>query len=140
MAGPLPENFVSQGKIFVDMPGPRGASKQLLTVKKFDVKEGGSVEVVTTVGVDGGAGHREKQGGFTITMTCIRTVGQIPEVDWDYAKAAKKRFTISTEDESNGRKKSYVFCRVSKTDTSKDPDGAHEDEIEIVGLQRVDDQ
>lgn len=140
MAGPIPNNFVSQGKIFIDMPGPKGASKQLLTVKKFDVKDNGSREVVTTVGVDGGAGTRKKQGGFTITMTCIRTVGQDPEVDWDYAKDTDKFFTVSTEDENNGRKKSYLFVQVSKTDTSKDPDGAHEDEIELVCLQRVEDQ
>ncbi len=139
MAGPVPANFVSQGKIFVDMPGPRGASKQILTCKKFDVKEDGSVEVVTTVGVNGGAGWRQKQGGFKITMTNIRTVGQIPEVDWDYAKATQKIFTISTEDENDGRKQSYL-CRVSKTDTSKDDQGSHEDEIEIAAISRDDDQ
>lgn len=139
MAGPTPQNFVSQGKIFIDMPGPRGASKQLLTVKKFDAKEDGSVDVVTTIGVDGGAGWRQKQGGFKITMTCVRTVGQLPEVDWDFAKQTKKIFTISTEDEDNGRKQSYL-CRVSKTDTSKDDQGAHEDEIEIAALSRLDDQ
>jgi hypothetical protein len=140
MAGPLPNNFVSQGKIFIDMPGPRGASKQLLTVKKFDVKDNASREVVTTVGVNRGAGTRKKQGGLTITMTCIRTVGQVPEVDWDYANDTDKFFTISTEDEGNGRKKSYLFCQVSKTDTSKDPEGVHEDEIEIVSLQPIEDQ
>lgn len=139
MAGPSPQNFVSQGKIFIDMPGPRGASKQLLTVKKFDVKEGGSVEVVTTVGVDDGAGWRQKQGGFMISMTCIRTVGQTPEVDWVYAKATKKIFTISTEDEDNGKKESYL-CRVSKIDTTKDDQGSHEDEIEIAALSRTEDQ
>lgn len=140
MAGPIPQSFVSQGKIFIDMPGPRGASKQLLTVKKFDVKEGGSVEGVMTIGVDEGAGHREKQGAYTITMTCIRTVGQTPEVDWAYAKATKKLFTISTEDENDGRKFSYLFIRVSKVDTSKDDAGSHEDEIELVALRRVNDQ
>ena len=139
MAGPVPANFVSQGKIKIDAPGPRGASKQLLTVKKWDVKEDGSVDVVTTIGVDGGAGWRKKQGGFKITLTCIRTVGAIPEVDWDFYKATDKIFTLSTEDESNGRQQSYL-CRVSKTDTSKDPDGMHEDEIEIAALSRTDDQ
>lgn len=135
---PTPQNFVSQGKIFVDMPGPRGASKQLLTVKKFDAKPSGSVEVITTIGVDDGAGWREKQGGFMISMTCVRTVGQTPEVDWNYAKATKKVFTISTEDESNGRKESYL-CRVSKVDTTRDDQGSHEDEIEIAALSRTED-
>ena len=139
MAGPVPANFTSQGKIFIDMPGPRGASRQLLTVRKFDVKEDGSVDVITTIGVDGGAGWRKKQGGFKITMTAVRTVGQVPEVDWDFAKATDKIFTISTEDEQNGRQQSYL-CRVSKTDTSKDDQGVHEDEIELAALSRTDDQ
>jgi hypothetical protein len=139
MAGPVPANFVSQGKIFVDMPGPRGASKQLLTVSKFDAKEDGSVDVVTTIGVNGGAGWRKKQGGFKISMTCIRTVGQAPEVDWDYAKETDKVFTISTEDELDGRIRNYL-CRVSKTDSSEDDQGAFEDQIELAALSRVNDQ
>lgn len=140
MAGPLPQNFASQGKIFVDMPGPRGASKQLLTIKKFDAKPQGSREVVTTIGVNNGAGTRKKQGGWMITMTSIRTVGAVPEVDWEYANETDKFFTISTEDEGNGRKQSYLFCQVSKVDTTKDDQGVHEDEIEICCLQKVDDQ
>lgn len=138
MAGPAPQFFVSQGKIFVDMPGPRGAAKQLLTIKKFDVKPAGSTEVVTTIGVENGAGWRDKQGGVMLTMTAVRTVGQTPEVDWWYAKDTKKVFTISTEDESNGRKESYL-CRVSKVDTTRDDQGSHEDEIEIAALYRQED-
>lgn len=135
----IPQPFVSQGAIFVDMPGPRGASKQLLTVKKFDAKPQGSREVITTIGVNDGAGKRKKQGGWTITMTVVRTTGQAPEVDWEYARQTDKDFTISTEDEGNGRKESYLFCSVSKVDTTKDPDGAHEDEIEIVALTKTTD-
>lgn len=139
MAGPSPQNFVSQGKIFIDMPGPRGASKQLLTVKKFDAKEGGSVEVVTTIGVEEGAGWRKKQGGYMISMTCVRTVGDTPEVDWYYAKSTDKIFTISTEDEGNGLKTSYL-CRVSKADPQSDDQGSHEFEVEIAAIKRTPDQ
>jgi len=139
MAGPIPAAFVSQGKILIDMPGPKGKAGQLLTVEKFDVKEGGSVEGVTTIGVNEGAGHQEKQGAYTISMTCRRTVGKNPEVDWVYAKQTKKLFTISTEDESNGLSFSYLYCRVSKIDPSKDPEGNHKDEVELIALQRVGD-
>lgn len=139
MAGPVPANFVSQGKIFIDMPGPRGASKQLLTVTKFDAKEDGSVDVITTIGVDDGAGWRQKQGGHKISMTCIRTVGQVPEVDWAYAKQVKKIFTISFEDELDGRIQNYL-CRISKIDSSMDDQGAYEDQIELAALSRVNDQ
>lgn len=139
MGGLVPANFVSNGKIKIDMPGPRGANKQLLTVKKFSAKEDGSVDVVTTIGVQGGAGWREKQGGFKITLTQIRTTDQDPEVDWDYAKETKKIFTITTEDEGNGRIRNYL-CRVSKTDSDEDDQGQFEDEIEIAALNRINDQ
>lgn len=138
-AGPVPANFVSQGKIKIDMPGPRGANKQLLTIKKFSAKEDGSVDVVTTIGVNNGAGWRKKQGGFKITMTAIRTVDKDPEIDWDFAKETDKVFTITTEDEGSGRIRNYL-CRVSKTDSDEDDQGAFEDEIEIAALSRVNDQ
>lgn len=137
MAGPLPQDFVSNAKIFIDMPGPRGAAKQLLTVKKIDAKEDGSVDVVTTVGVTEGAGHREKQGGYKISVKVVRTIGTNPEVDWEFAKSTKKKFTISSEDEDNGRKISYLFCRVSKVDPETDDQGVCEQDVEIVALQRV---
>ncbi len=140
MAGPIPpQDFVSQSAIFIDMPGPLGASKQLLTVKKMDVKEDGSVDAVTTIGVDGGAGWREKQGGLKITLKIVRTVGTQREVDWEFAKLTKKKFTISTEDESNGRKVSYL-CRVSKVDPEDDDQGVHEQDVELTALYRTVDQ
>ncbi len=83
MAGPTPQNFVSQGAIKIDMPGPKGANKQLLTVTKLDVKEDGSVDIVTTIGVPEGAGWRDKPGGYKISLTTVRTVGTEPEVDWN---------------------------------------------------------
>ena len=138
MAGPAPQSFVSQSKIFIDMPGPKGKAGQLLTVMKIDVKEDGMVDVITTVGVDQGAGWREKQGGYKITMTIVRTIGSEPEVDWTYAKLTKKVFTISTEDEGNGQKLSYL-CRVSKVDPGADNQGVHESEVEIAALTRTPD-
>ena len=139
MAGPVPANFVSNSRIFVDLPGPRGAAKQLLTIKKVDVKEDGSVDVITTVGVRGGAGWREKQGGFKITMTQVRTAGAVPEVDWDFAKEAKKIGTLTLEDEDDGRIRNYLF-RVSKVDGGSDDGGVCEDEIELAAISRVNDQ
>lgn len=138
MAGPTPQDFVSQSKIFIDMPGPKGKAGQLLTVTKIDAKEDGSVDVVTTVGVDQGAGWREKPGGYKLTLTIVRTVGTNPEVDWIYAKLTKKKFTISTEDEGDGQKLSY-FCRVSKVDNGSDNQGVNESEIELSAITRTPD-
>lgn len=136
--GPIPNDFVSQSKIFIDMPGPKGKAGQLLTVTKIDVKEDGSVDVITTVGVDQGAGWREKQGGYKITLSIARTIGTLPEVDWVYAKATRKRFTISTEDEGNGQKLSFL-CRVSKADYGSDNQGVNESEVELAAVSRTQD-
>lgn len=138
MAGPSPQNFASQAKIFIDLPGPKGKAGQLLTVTKMDVKEDGSVDVITTVGVNEGAGWRKKQGGYKITMTIVRTVDAEPEVDWVYAKLTDKIGTISTEDEGNGQKLSYLF-RVSKADYGTDNQGVNESEIELSALTRTPD-
>jgi len=135
MAGPIPANFVSQSKVSIDMPGPRGKSGQLLTCKKIDAKEDGSVEVITTVGVDGGAGWREKQGGHKLTLTMVRTVGTAPEVDFIFAKKMKKIFTVTVEDEQNGTSLTYL-CRVSKVDPGSDSEGVHENEVELAALLR----
>lgn len=137
MSGPLPADFASRGKIFCDMPGPKGFAGQLLTVEKFDVKEDGSVDVVTTIGVDEGAGWQDKPGGYKITMTVRRTIG-VQEVDWFYAKVAKKKFTISTEDEGNGVKLSYL-CRVSKVDPGIDNQGVLTSEVELAATTRTPD-
>jgi hypothetical protein len=139
MAAPTPQQFVSNGKIKIDMPGPRGANKQLLTCKKFSAKEDGSVDVVTTIGVPNGAGWRQKQGGWKITMTFIRTAGTEPEVDFIYAKQTKKQFTITSEDEDNGRIRNW-FCRVSKIDSDTDDQGSLEDEVELAAIELVSDQ
>jgi hypothetical protein len=128
-------DFVSQGKIFVDIPGPGAVSRQLLTVKKFDAKPQSSREVVTTVGVEGGAGFRRKQGGFEIDMTVVREVGQNPEVDWYETDQLNKVFTITTQDENNGRRQSFT-CMVSKVDTSMDDQGQYEDTVTLVATQR----
>ena len=115
-----------------------GKAGQLLTVTKMDVKEDGSVDVITTVGVDQGAGWREKQGGYKITLTVVRTTDAEPEVDWVYAKVTKKVGTISTEDEGSGVKYSYLF-RVSKADYGTDNQGVNESEIELAALRRTPD-
>lgn len=122
--------IVSQGQIFVDMAG---TSRQLLKVKSLDIKDGRSTEVVMAVGVSGGAGFRNKEGGFEIDMTIYREVGDAPEVDWYAAKRDRKTITLTTQDEDNGRRQAYT-SRVSKVDTKKDEAGVHEDTVTLVAL------
>lgn len=126
--------IVSQGKIFVDIGGSGGTSRQLLRCKSLDVKDGRSTEVVMAIGVSGGAAFRDKEGGFEIDMTVYREVGEAPEVDWYAVKRDRKTITLTTQDENNGRRQAYT-SRVSKIDTKKDEAGVHEDTVTLVALR-----
>jgi len=130
-------DFVSQGKIFVDISGPAAVSRQLMTAKSLDIKDGRSTEVVLAIGVSGGAGFRNKEGGFELDLTVTRTVGKAPEVDWYMVKRSRSNVTLTTQDEDNGRRQSYT-ARVSKIDTKIDESGVHEDTITLVATQAND--
>jgi hypothetical protein len=132
----MPQNFASNGKLSVILPGPRGANQQLLTCESVDIKADGKVDVVVTIGVPGGAGWQETQGGFKIDLKMIRLTSADPEIDWDYAKATKKIGTFTTADEDGGRREAYTF-RVSKTDTSMSNDGKFIDSVELAAILKV---
>ncbi len=119
---------VSQSKLFIDIGGVGGSSRELLQIKNFDVKDGRSVEVTLSLG--GHKGFRRKEGGFEIDMTGYREVGQSPEVDWRGLKAANRIFTMTRQDEFNGLREAFT-CMVSKIDEKDDEQGVHEDTITL---------
>ena len=129
-------DFSSQAFVFIDFsasPTMPGVSRQLVSVKNVKIKDDRSTEVLTALGVQQGAGVREKQGGGTITMSSYQTVGTDPEVDW---RARKGQWgTLTIQGEGKGRRESFLF-RVSKVDSGNDSDGVHEDEIELVYTKR----
>lgn len=128
--------FASNVQVFIDMPGPRGASKQLLSVTKLDAKAGGKREIIVTLGVLGGAGWRKTQGGFMLDLTMVRLTSVAPEVDFDFANDTNKIFTLTTQDELGGRRQSYT-CMVSKTDSSFADDGKIEDSVELAAILKA---
>lgn len=133
---------VSQAKIFVDFGQvagiagvPAGGSVLLKKCKKMSVKDGSSVDVTTSIGIFGGSGFRDKQGGLEIELVIYREIGRLPEVNWYAIKQARVTFTLTTQDEFNGRRESFT-CRVSKIDSEKDPEGVHEDTVTLAATQR----
>jgi hypothetical protein len=119
---------VSQSKLFIDVGGVGGSSRELLQVKTFDVKDGRSVDVTLSIG--GHKGFRRKEGGFEIDMTSYREIGQSPEVDWRGLKAVNRVFTMTQQDEFNGLREAFT-CMVSKIDSKADEQGVHEDTITL---------
>jgi hypothetical protein len=124
------DDIVSQSKFFID--GPMG-SFQLLRVKSADVNDDRDAEIVTTVGVDEGAGIRYKPGGGSITLEVFREQGK-PEVDWRRAKDLKWRFAFTIQD--NGGQREQFFCAVAKAERKDDDQGSHMDTIKLIWTRR----
>lgn len=107
---------------------------QLLKVEKFGVKYDQKTTVSKAIGVRGGAGFKDEEGGGEITAEVFREEGT-PEVDYEKLFLTKEKFKMTTQD-FNGRRKQFRFCRVSQIpDYSADTAGAVMDSVKIVFLQ-----
>lgn len=134
--------LVSQTKFFIDYSSASasgaltGAASRLLTkVKSADIKDDRDVEVVMAVGVDQGAGFRDKQGGGEISLTVYRETGPNPETDWRKLKTDRKTLTFIIVDEHLGQRESFT-CRVAKIDSKDDEGGTHEDTVTLKYTKR----
>lgn len=122
---------VSDADIYVDIPAPIGVSIKLTKLQGFDAKDQASAEVTTSIGFRRGTGFRFIPGGFEIDCISYREVGKRPEVDWFRVRDLRIIYTMTTQDQDNGRRQAYR-CVVSKVDTKKDNKGVHEDTITMV--------
>jgi hypothetical protein len=134
--------IVSQVKFFADIGSASasglltgGASRLLTKVKSADVKDDRDVEVVMAVGVEQGAGFRDKQGGGEISLVVYRETGPTPEVDWRKVKNDRKTFTFTIADEQLGQRENFT-CRVAKIDAKDDEQGVHEDTVTLKFTKR----
>lgn len=126
------DDIVSQGKIFID--GPMG-NFQLIRVESANVNDQSGAEIVTAIGVKGGAGIRYKEGGGEITFSILREQGK-PEVNWRAEKRKKTRFAITFQDEGGAREQ--YWCAVASVDRKDDDKGSHMDEVKIIFTRRTD--
>ena len=123
--------FISQAKIYIDYSG---GNFQLKRVDTFDEDDDSDVEVKTAVGVEGGAGHVDKEGGGALKLEVYRET--IPEVNYRTLKKSKESFSMSIQD-TNGERWKYLGCRVAKVARKGDSQGKHMDSVDIKWLQRV---
>lgn len=110
----------SQAKIFVD--GPFG-NFQLVRVKTADFDDERDGEVVTAIGVTGGAGVRFKEGGGEIKFEVYGEQGT-PELDYLDLKARKVFFAI-TRQKVNGQRHQFRNVFVKKYSEKSDDQGSH---------------
>jgi hypothetical protein len=126
-------DIVSQSGIFIDYSG---GNKKLRRVKSIDISDDSDIEVVKAVGVRGGAGVREQEGGGSITFEVYRETGAAPEVDYQLLKDSKEWFAITVRDE-DGQAEQFQQCRVAQNGRKGDDSGSHMQSVKIVFLQRV---
>lgn len=125
-------NITSQTKCFIDFgasPSSSGGSLFHGRIKSVKIKDERGVEVVKAVGVKGGAGHRFKEGGGTITLEIYRE--DKPAVNFRKMKRDKKQFTWTMQDENGGIRERFYGCQVSNVDRDADDDGNHMDNVEL---------
>ena len=123
--------FTSQAKFYIDYSG---GNFQLKRVETLDEDDDSDTEVKTAVGVPGGAGHVDKEGGGALKLEVYRE--STPEVDYRLVKAAKELFSFVIQD-VNGPRWKYLGCRVAKVTRKDDSQGKHMDTVDIKWLQRV---
>lgn len=100
--------IVSKAKFSIDYSGGNFALKR---VKSCDVKFDEDLEVVLAVGVDGGAGYREKNGGGELTLE-VYPETMDPEVDYWAVQRSRERFAFVIQD-LDGVREQYRGCRVA---------------------------
>ena len=122
--------IVSESKFFID--GPMG-NFQLKRVKSIDVDDESDAEIVTAMGVKGGAGVRFKEGGVALSLEVFREQGT-PEVDWAKAKRLRQVFSLTIQD-TGGSREQYQNCYVAKIPRKDDDQGSHMMTVKVVATQ-----
>jgi len=123
--------LTSQSMFYIDFSG---GNFQLKRVDTLDEDDDSTTEVKTAVGVTGGAGNIDKEGGGSLKLEVFRE--SVPEVDWRLLKISKEYFSFSIQD-VNGPRWKYLGCRVSKVTRKDDSQGKHMDTVDITWQRRV---
>lgn len=124
-------DIVSQAKFYVD--GPFG-NFQLRKCKSADPTSEKDAEVVTAVGVDGGAGYRFKEGGGEITLEVYIEQGTA-EVNWQRQCDLKTLFAFTIQ-YVGGERWQYLSCVVASVSPKSDDQGSHMQSVKLKFLQK----
>ena len=121
---------VSDLKIYVD--GSFGNFK-LEKIKSFDVSNESDAEIITAIGVDGGAGYRFKNGGGELGLEAYVEQG-IPQVDWIREKLRKTIFAVTMQ-YTGGQRFQFTGALVGNVSLKSDDQGSHMQTLKLKYLQ-----
>lgn len=125
-------DIVSKSSISIDFSG---GNFKLKRVEKATVKHDSTTDVVLAIGVSGGAGYRDKEGGGELTFEFYPETGD-PEVDYWALFRSREQFAVVIQDKPTGRRAQYRSCRVvSPPEESKQADGTNMNTVGIKFLQ-----
>lgn len=125
--------IVSTAKIFIDS---QLQNQQLKRVQSWDVTSDKDLTVLTAIGVEGGAGFQEQNGGGEISLEVYRESGT-PEVDW-YRYEREKRYFALTVQDTAGKREQFQSCRVANIGAKKDDKGTNMMTVKVKFLRRAD--
>lgn len=111
-----------------------GGNFLLESVQTFDIDDEKDTEVVTTTASRDGAGFRDKPGGGSMSLEVLRWSPDL-EVDWEALNASREKFTLTTQDEDNGKRAQYQVCRVANVKGKVNNQGENMDTVKIVFLR-----
>lgn len=90
-----------------------GGNKKLTKAKSCKVKFDADSEIVLALGIDGGAGFRDKTGGGEMTLEVYPEEGK-PEVDYFKLWATRERFSSTLQYGDAGLRFQFRFARVTQ--------------------------
>lgn len=127
-------DVISKAKHFIDYSG---GNFQLKRVNTCDVSFEGDLEVIKALGVSGGAGFKETEGGGSLQLEIFAETG-VPEVDYNRLWRSKEQFRYVIQEEG-GKRFQYRFCRVAQpTGRKYSTDGSVMHTVKIMFLQHGD--
>jgi hypothetical protein len=124
-------NVISSARLYIDYSG---GNFQLKRVESLDEDDDSDTTVVTAIGVSGGAGNQDKEGGGKLKLEVFRE--DVPEVNYRRLKISKEFFSITVQD-NPGERWQYQGVRVAKVARKINTDGKLMDSVDCTWQQRV---
>lgn len=125
--------IVSQAKFFVN--GASIGNFQLKRVESASFDDETDAEIVTAIGVQGGAGYRFKEGGGEISLEVFEEQGT-PEVNWFQQKLMRKPFAFTVQ-YVGGQRFQFRGVIVAQEPRKSDSQGSHMRTVKLKFLSVV---
>lgn len=126
-------DILSNAKLYISYSG---GNRQLERVKTCDITDESGADVVTAMGVKGGAGFRFKEGGHDLALEVFLESGT-PEVDYFALKLTRERFSITLRPDGGGQEYKFTPAIVAEFSRKDDDQGSHMASVKLKALRVI---